>query len=289
MSPATVGEVMTRDVITVEAHTPFQEVVDLLAAGQVSAVPVLEDGRVVGVLSEADLLGELDLDGAQADRPVARTAGEVAAEVMTGPAVTVGAQNSLLAAARLMTARRIKRLPVVDEEGRLVGILSRRDLLRTAARRDAEVREELLAGRGSGDAPEILDRGGLRVLGMDECLDRAGSVPVGRIAFVTDGDPMILPVNHGVDGAAIVFRTTGGPKQFAADRGAAVAFEADRYEVTRRWGWSVVVRGIAEVVEDEEQIERYEQLGIQAWADSVERPVWVRVRAEEISGREIHR
>jgi hypothetical protein len=180
MSPATVGEVMTRDVIAVEAHTPFQEVVDLLAADHVSAVPVLEDGRV-------------------------------AAEVMTGPAVTVGPQSSLLAAARLMSARRIKRLPVVDENGRLVGILSRRDLLRTAARRDAEVGGELLAGRGSGDDPEILDRGGLRVLGMDECLDRAGSVPVGRIAF-----------------------------------------EADRYEVTRRWGRSVVVRGIAEEISGRE-------------------------------------
>lgn len=141
-----------------------------------------------------------------------------------------------------------------------------------------------------GTAPSgPTDHGGLRVLGLEECLERLRSTPVGRIAWLSEGEPMILPVNHGVLGSDIVFKTTWGSKLFFAERRAPVAFEADGYESVGRYGWSVVVRGTAETVVDEAAIARLEALGIVPWADAVERSVWVKVRAGEISGREIIR
>jgi uncharacterized protein len=134
-----------------------------------------------------------------------------------------------------------------------------------------------------------IDREGLRVLDMAECLARLRSTPVGRVAFVSDGDPVILPVNHGVHESAIVFRTRDGSKLAAAQRAASVAFEADGYDPASRFGWSVLARGVAETVYDDAEIAAYEGLGVRPWADARERALWVRIRLDEVSGREIVR
>ena len=134
-----------------------------------------------------------------------------------------------------------------------------------------------------------VDREGLRVLDMAECLARLRSTPVGRVAFVSDGDPVVLPVNHGVYESTIVFRTRDGSKLAAAERAASVAFEADGYDAASRYGWSVLVKGVAEAVYDDELIARFETLGIEPWADARERTLWVQIRVDEVSGREIVR
>jgi CBS domain-containing protein len=151
-----VGDVMTADVVTVPPDMPYKAVADLLVEQCVSAVPVADaTGLVLGVVSEADLLAKLEYADRTPGHPLSarrmryrtrKAAGDTAAELMTAPAVTVRATETVTRAARLMDAAGIKRLVVVDQTGRLVGIVSRRDLLRLYTRPDREIRTALIDG-----------------------------------------------------------------------------------------------------------------------------------------------
>ena len=81
--------------------------------------------------------------------------------------------------------------------------------------------------------PLSLDHSGLGVLSREECLRRIRTARVGRVAFVENGEPVILPVNHGLDGDAVVFRTAPGSKLTAAENDEPVAFEVDAFDVDR--------------------------------------------------------
>jgi CBS domain-containing protein len=161
MTVLLVRDVMSRTVITVSPELGFKQIADLLVEVGVSAVPVVGAGRVVlGVVSEADLLHKVEFNGADVhaglfERRRARQAkekavGETAAQLMTSPAVTVPATATLTAAAQLMERHEVKRLPVLDGDGNLVGIVSRRDLLRRYLRTDEEIRTEVVDGVLSG-------------------------------------------------------------------------------------------------------------------------------------------
>ncbi|HET6533124.1 MAG TPA: CBS domain-containing protein [Actinoplanes sp.] len=149
----TVQDVMTRDVASVAPDTTYREVVDTLVDRRVSATPVVDDeGRVLGLVSEADLLHKIEAVG-QTDRPrivrssrraAAKAQAVTAADLMTAPAVTVSPETSVIAAARRLESERVKRMPVVDAEGRLVGIVSRRDLLRMHTRPDTDIRDDVI-------------------------------------------------------------------------------------------------------------------------------------------------
>jgi CBS domain-containing protein len=150
-----VRDVMTATVVTVAPGLGYKQIADLLIDVGVSAAPVVgDDGRVQGVVSEADLLHKVEFNGADVharlfERRRARLArekatGETAAQLMTSPAITVPATATLTAAAQLMERHDVKRLPVVDEEGNLVGIVARRDLLRRFVRSDEQIRTAVL-------------------------------------------------------------------------------------------------------------------------------------------------
>jgi CBS-domain-containing membrane protein len=149
MRSLTVGDVMTREVITVDPDAGFRQIADLLVNRGLSAVPVIDGrGAVVGVVSEADLLPKLEYADRQPHHPLAarrtrtlrrKADGDRAADLMTVPAVTIGPEVSISRAARMLEAARVKRLPVVDDDGRLIGIVSRRDLVRTYVRTDDEL------------------------------------------------------------------------------------------------------------------------------------------------------
>lgn len=141
-----------------------------------------------------------------------------------------------------------------------------------------------MAQQATEDFPT--DRSGMFVLPVQECLNRLAAAPIGRIALVQNGEPVILPVNHGVDGTSVVFRTPIGSKFFAADRHQPVAFEVDQADPAAHTGWSVVIRGVAELVDDPVEIARLDQLGIQPWAIR-SRTDWVRIRSYEITGRQV--
>ncbi|MFC8765427.1 CBS domain-containing protein [Streptomyces sp. NPDC057193] len=126
-----VGGLMTDDVVSAVPAASFRDVAKLLAEHDISGVPVVdEDDRVVGVVSESDLLASDEL---------------TARGLMTTPAVTVHADETVVDAARLMVRRGVERLPVVDEEERLVGIVTRRDLLCVYLRPDSEIRRRIRA------------------------------------------------------------------------------------------------------------------------------------------------
>jgi len=145
-SPYTVSDVMTHTDVAIGSEAPFKEIVELLDQWKVSAVPVLAgEGRVVGVVSEADLLAKEEYRGApDGDPAVPAKAGAVsAAELMSAPAVTVHPDATLAEAARIMARRHVKRLPVVDAVGMLQGVVSRSDLLKVFLRGDGEIAEEV--------------------------------------------------------------------------------------------------------------------------------------------------
>lgn len=132
-----------------------------------------------------------------------------------------------------------------------------------------------------------IDHRGLRVLDLEECLVRLRGAVVGRIAFVHEGEPVVLPITIGLDGTSVVFRTSWGSKlQMAGDTGA-VAVEVDEIDVERGAGWSVLVKGTAALEYDATLTARWERLGVPMWLDPTAETFWVRVSAEEISGREL--
>jgi CBS domain-containing protein len=145
-----VSDVMTTTVVTVDRITPYQEIDRLLTRHRIGGMPVLKMGReVAGVVSETDLLTAADETHRQA-----RMAGSMgrrwhlrkqphvrltAGALMTSPAITIGPDATIPGAARLMNTHHISRLPVLDEDGKLVGIVGRRDLLSVFLRPDADV------------------------------------------------------------------------------------------------------------------------------------------------------
>ncbi|MFI1444236.1 CBS domain-containing protein [Streptomyces fructofermentans] len=154
----TVGDVMTDEVVQAHRETPFKDVVRLLDAHRISGVPVVDhDGKVVGVVSGTDLVhGQAARAGGRRDRryrlprlprpghrAAARVLAATAGELMTTPAITVHPEQPVSDAARVMERHGIERLPVVDEEDRLIGIATRRDLLRVFLRTDEDIRREV--------------------------------------------------------------------------------------------------------------------------------------------------
>jgi CBS domain-containing protein len=143
-----VRDVMSSPVITVSPDKRLKEVAELLVTHAISAVPVVEDGELVGIVSEADLVPlELAPDPRAHLAPLADPPAElprVAAEVMTRAVVALHEDADTAEAGRLMLDRRIKSIPVV--RGRqVVGIVARRDLLEVLARRDEDIARDLEA------------------------------------------------------------------------------------------------------------------------------------------------
>jgi nitroimidazol reductase NimA-like FMN-containing flavoprotein (pyridoxamine 5'-phosphate oxidase superfamily) len=131
----------------------------------------------------------------------------------------------------------------------------------------------------------LADHAGLETLPLEVCLRLLESVPVGRVSFYTGGEVVTLPVNHVVDGQDVVFRTDRGSKLSAADRKDHVAFEADDYDLRTRTGWSVLLKGRAEVVHEDSEIQRLSHLGLYPWVTAVDRPFWIRIRPASVTGR----
>ena len=150
-----VKDLMTTPVVTVEPSAPFKEIVARLAEHRVSAVPVVDDRRrVLGVVSEADLLLKEEFPEPEQDLPLwwtrrarldrAKAAASVARDLMTVAVVAVSPEAAVAEAARRMHTAKVKRLPVVDHSGRLVGIISRSDLLKVFDRSDQDIRREII-------------------------------------------------------------------------------------------------------------------------------------------------
>ncbi len=162
MRQRTVSDLMTHGVIDVGPNATFKDIVKILAEHDITAVPVVDDSNhPLGVVSEADLMrrearqpepsGRLPYvlkryappGGEEADRSEPTGEPLTARTLMTSPTVVAHPEWSVVEAARLMDDRKVKRLPVVDQTNRLIGMLSRADLLRVFLRQDRAIREEI--------------------------------------------------------------------------------------------------------------------------------------------------
>jgi CBS domain-containing protein len=209
-----VEQVMTRSVVTVTKETPISEVARLLVEHAISGLPVVDpDGRVIGVVSEGDLLVREAGRRPPARRPLARlrdrdrgagarrskVEAATAGEMMTSPALTFEPFRALRTAAQVMTTNEVNRLPVVDADGRLLGIVTRADLVRAFVRTDDElveaIRREVLVRTMWLDPDRFavaVDRGAARVSGAvqkrstAELVERFVALVPGIISVETD-------------------------------------------------------------------------------------------------------
>jgi CBS-domain-containing membrane protein len=194
---ARVRDVMTTRVVAVRTNASFREIVTTLRTQRVSALPVLNDGgKVIGVVSEADLIarealedgcgghpGPLSVPGLLRGRELARAKTVTAAGLMSWPAVTISPYDLVSHAAHLMYDQRVKRLPVVDGNGRLVGIISRTDVLSVFSRPDEDIRREI-----SG-----------KVIPGEFLADSASFTVTVKDGIVTlEGSPGTATIGHGI-------------------------------------------------------------------------------------------
>ncbi|MGQ4418650.1 CBS domain-containing protein [Streptomyces sp. SAS_269] len=206
MQHRTVEELMTRDVVRARPGTPFKELVRLLSENDVTAVPVVDDlDRPMGVVSEADLLRKsADQADPSGRGPVptpeawerAKAEGARAEELMSAPAVCARPEWNAVEAARLMESQHVKRLLVVDETDRLLGVVSRGDLLRIFLRRDDAIRDEI--------TQDVLWRT-MRLAPSEVTVEvREGRVDLGGSVEFRSLIPVIEKLCRGVDGVVSV-------------------------------------------------------------------------------------
>ncbi len=134
-----VVDLMTTDVITVSPETAIKDAARLMFRNRVSGLPVCDEGLVVGIITEADFL-RLEVAREEADVP---TPVESVGQVMNQNVVTIGSDQRIGDAARTMVVHDVNRLPVVDEDGRLLGIISRLDVVAVFTRPDDVIEDEI--------------------------------------------------------------------------------------------------------------------------------------------------
>jgi CBS domain-containing protein len=206
-----VKDVMTKTVVVVATETPFKEIARRLSEYRVAALPVVDArDRVVGIVSEADLLLKEEdpvptrrrlFESRRAGTERRKAGGVKASDVMTSPAVTIGPDAPLAVAAKQMHEGGFRSLPVVDEDGRVLGIVSRRDLLVAFLRPDDEIRDEIEEGI-------LRDSLWLPTTAIDVTVEEGVVTLEGRIER-SSMIPVVLRMIHGVDGVVHVVERLG--------------------------------------------------------------------------------
>jgi nitroimidazol reductase NimA-like FMN-containing flavoprotein (pyridoxamine 5'-phosphate oxidase superfamily) len=135
--------------------------------------------------------------------------------------------------------------------------------------------------------PETFDHRGLAVLTLSECLQRLRVTSLGRLAFVQSGSVVIVPVNYVLDGMTVMLRSTLGTKLQVAEDSRPVGFEIDGRDPDPGPAWSVLVQGVAQVVDDPVTVRRCENLDLAPAPGHDPTASWIGIRADEISGRQI--
>jgi CBS domain-containing protein len=196
---------MTTQVVAVRKDASFKEMIARMRAAHISAFPVVDQGgKVVGVVSEADMLNK-EADQATSAGTIAgllhfrfheKAAGVTAGELMTSPAVTIGPDAPVTEAARVMRDRRVKRLPVVNGTGHLIGVISRADVLSVFTRPDTDIRHEVTS--------EVIRGGSLvRPQGFSVTVDNGVVTLSGRPENDRAGRDLIEAVRH-IEGVVTV-------------------------------------------------------------------------------------
>jgi CBS domain-containing protein len=189
---STVKDVMSTHVIAVRQGAAYKDMAAMLRSQRVSAFPVIDDdNKVIGVVSETDLLTKEALEGTvprtlhglTSQRVRSRVNGVTAADLMTKPAVTIGPDEPATRAARLMFNHRVKRLPVISDDGTLIGIVTRSDVLSVYNRPDADIQREITQDL---------------ILGTFLCDPAKFTVTVKDGIVTIEGMPETTPVGHDI-------------------------------------------------------------------------------------------
>lgn len=288
------AEFMTCPAVAATPQMTLSTATALLQTHRLGAVPVVDERRqLVGIVSVGDLLrGRLGVH-----RPALPASSPesllTVADVMTRDVVALPDTTDESEYRAAMLDRKIKTIPVL-RDGCIVGVVTVTDLLHEHVH-DIDQGSPGV-GPAAGRAIEPSDRTrdalpadhrGLGVLSLTQCVQRLRQAPLGRLAFIHNGEPVVMPVNHGMSGLDIVFRTTWGAKVQWAQRSGPVAFEVDGIDEHRRAGWSVMATGTASIVYESAELERLEALGVSSWVAIGHDTFWVRIRAQQITGREI--
>lgn len=207
----TAADIMTAAVVTVAPQTPIVQVAQTLLNHGISGVPVVEDGNILGVVSEGDLVRRLVPEAPRGvfaafhsrhdlAHEYLRNHGAIAGDVMTAPAITVDADTPVSEVAMLMERHGIKRLPVLDGEGRIIGMVTRANMLRALLAHapdthhtDGEIRRALVLAFADNAWASSLDPSGVTVSGgvvhlwgpvKDPELRRALVAAAGEVPYV---------------------------------------------------------------------------------------------------------
>ena len=132
-----------------------------------------------------------------------------------------------------------------------------------------------------------VDRNGLQVLEREECLQLLGTATLGRIGVSSGALPVVLPVNFYLDGDRILVRSSAGTKLDAALQDTVVAFEVDDFDAMYHAGWSVLVTGVAHVVDEAERVRALQRLPLVRWAPASDEDHVVSISTEMVSGRRL--
>jgi nitroimidazol reductase NimA-like FMN-containing flavoprotein (pyridoxamine 5'-phosphate oxidase superfamily) len=125
-----------------------------------------------------------------------------------------------------------------------------------------------------------------QILDADECWALLEARHLGRLAFVDQDGPIVLPINYAVVDGVVTFRTNAGGKLDAAVRGDGLALEIDGFDAREQTGWSVLVRGTSELVTDVAELGLLQGMPLVSWAPGL-KPIYVRLGAAEVTGRRI--
>lgn len=230
MMPSQVADVMTYNVVAVRQNAEFKDIVEVMQRRRVSAFPVIDgDSRVIGVISEADLLPREAYPHRPATHPhmwgrrvPPKADAFTAAELMTSPAIMITADATVAEAAKVMYKNRVKRLPVVSGDGRLIGIVSRIDLLGLYDRPDAdiceEIKERVIAGDFVFDPSEFavtVNGGVVTIAGSVEHQEVALSLlqAIWDVAGVVDvRDRLTYPVKGSGTSGSLKWHVGTGPR-----------------------------------------------------------------------------
>lgn len=222
---SSVRDVMATRVVAVRKTASFKEMIVRMRKSRISAFPVVDDqGRVVGVVSQADMLDK-EAELATGRGPLAgvlrfgdheKASGVTAAELMTSPPVTAGPDTPLAEAARLMRDHQVKRLPVINATGRLVGIVSRADVLSVFDRTDSAIAHEITHDVILGEF--LVDPSAIQVTVVDGIVTLAG-----RPETNETGHEMVWRVRHVQGVVAVRDRLDYPPAERASGRYDALA------------------------------------------------------------------
>ncbi len=211
---STVRDVMSTHVIAARQSATYKELAAMLHDQRVSAFPVIDDdGKLIGIVSETDLLAKEALEGTVPatlasmphQRERSRVSGLTAAELMTRTVVTIGPDALVSHAARLMYNKRVKRLPVIGDDGALIGIVSRSDVLSVYSKPDAEIRDEVSSELIRGAF--LADPGAFTVTVKDGIVTLTG-----RPGTVKAGHDVVAAVRHMEGVVAVRDRLTYPPE-----------------------------------------------------------------------------